>query len=103
MNKEMSTISTYRPDRLFHVVQRRLGLHSDGTLSQKLRLRKRLMEDMRQGRVPVTATVLLLISEASGISIDELRHIMGDRRAKLRLGCRTLATPAGASALCSRP
>ncbi len=88
MNKEFNA---YRPDRLFHAVKCRLGLSSDGMLSQKLRLRKSLMEAMRHGRMPVTATVLLLISEASGISIDELRRIMGDRRAKLRLGCRVLS------------
>jgi hypothetical protein len=94
MNKERNV---YRPDRLFNAVGRRLGLSNDGMLSQRLRLRKDLIDEMRYGRTPVTATILLLISEVSGMSIDELRSIMGDRRTRLRLSCRILSTPRAAA------
>jgi hypothetical protein len=77
---------SYDPNHLLNVVMHRLGLKSDGALALRLKLARALIRDIRACRLPISATITLVIHHATGISVDELRRLMGDRRATFRLG-----------------
>jgi hypothetical protein len=79
--------TSYDPNRLLDSVMHRLGLNSDRELSRKLHVTLQVIARIRSGRLPIGASMLLWISECTGDSINELRHILGDRRARARLNC----------------
>lgn len=75
----------YDPNRLLDTVLARLGVNSDKALSRKLQVADSVISRIRSRRLPVAASLLLWISECTGASIQELRQILGDRRAKARM------------------
>jgi len=77
--------SSYDPNQLLNTLLHRLGLNSDSALSRKLRVAGDVISEIRNGRVQVCGSMLLWMHEATGISVEELRSLMGDRRAKSRL------------------
>ncbi len=79
------TFTDYDPNRLLDTLTQRLGVNSDKALSQKLKMNKTLVARIRQKRLPLGASLLMGIHEATGISIPELKKILGDRRSKFRL------------------
>lgn len=82
---QAATFSSYNPNKLLNTINARLGLSSDGALSHKLKVARNVIGDIRAGRLQVGGSMLLWMHEATGLSIDELRRLMGDRRAKCRL------------------
>ena len=78
----------YDPNRLFDTLTQRLGVNSDKALSQKLKMTKSVVAGIRQKRLPVGASLIMGIHEATGISISELKRILGDRRRKYRISRR---------------
>ncbi|WP_420475760.1 hypothetical protein [Noviherbaspirillum sp. ST9] len=93
---QAATYSSYDPNKLLNIVNARLGVSSDGALSKKLKVARKLIGDIRARRVQVGGSLLMLMHEATGISIEELRRLMGDRRARCRLSVPVL-TPRGAA------
>lgn len=77
--------SSYNPNRLLDILIERLRVKDDSALSNKLRVAKSIIRDIRQRRLPIGASMLMWMSEATGISVTELRALAGDRRAKNRL------------------
>ncbi len=75
----------YDPNNLLNTLKQHWNLHCDGALSRKLKVTRHVLNNIRTGRLPVCGSMLLWIHEATGIGIDELRRLMGDRRAKCRL------------------
>lgn len=75
----------YDPNLLLDTLMHHLGIGSDGALARRLRVAHDVIVSIRRGTLPVCASMLLWMHEATGIGIDELRRIMGDRRAKFRL------------------
>ena len=75
----------YDPAALLDALAKRLQLNNDHALSRKLKVTQQVISNIRRGTFPVGASMLLWMHEASGISIDELRRLMGDRRATCRL------------------
>jgi len=88
---QAATQHAYDPNRLLNTLIARLGLSNDGALSRRLKIAGNVIRDIRCGRIPVGGSMLLWMQEVTGISVDELRTLMGDRRAKCRLnyGIRT--------------
>lgn len=93
MNQAVST-ERYDPNRLFDTLMKKLGLSSDKALSKKLKIAKDVILNIRAGCIPIAASMLLWISEVTGISIHELRNALGDRRAKFRPNCALITTRA---------
>ena len=91
---QAATSSPYNPHKLLNTVIARLGVTSDTALSRKLKVARSVISDIRDGRVQVGGSMLLWMHEATGLSIDELRRLLGDRRAKCRLSVPVL-TPRG--------
>lgn len=78
------TITPYNPARLLDALLHHLHLDSDGALSRRLHVAGHVIHSIRHGRQPVGASMLLWMQETSGLSIHELRHLLGDRRATCR-------------------
>jgi hypothetical protein len=85
MTQQEQAHAAYNPNRLLDTLIERMGLANDGALSRRLRVAKTVIWNIRHGRLPVCASMLLWMHEATGISISELRALMGDRRTKCRL------------------
>jgi len=81
-----TTAAAYDPNLLLDALMHHLGIDSDGALSRRLKVARDVIRSIRQGTMPVCASMLMWMQEATGIGIDELRRIMGDRRGKCRLG-----------------
>lgn len=81
-------LTDYDPNRLLDTLTQHLGVKNDKALSQKLKMNKSLVAGIRQKRLPVAASLMIGMHEATGISIPELKKILGDRRSKYRLVCR---------------
>ncbi|QGZ42610.1 hypothetical protein [Pseudoduganella flava] len=78
-------VGVYNPGRLLDALAERLGAKNDAALSRALEVAPPVLSKIRHGRLPVGATILLRMHEASGIGIRELRDLMGDRRARMRM------------------
>lgn len=76
--------ANYNPARLLDALLHHLGLNNDGALSRRLKVARQVIADIRHGRIPVAASMLLWMQEASGLSIGELQRLLGDRRATCR-------------------
>lgn len=83
MTQEKS-LPFYSPSALLDALLRHLQLDDDHALSRRLKVTRDVVANLRRGSLPVGASMLLWMHEASGISVDELRRLLGDRRARCR-------------------
>lgn len=80
---------SYNPAQLLDAVREELELGNDAALARKLELQAPLLSKIRNGNLPVSAGLLIRMHEVSGIAIEELRGLMGDRRARFRICARS--------------
>lgn len=80
-----ATRPSYDPNRLLDALMKRLGMASDKALSQKLNIACKVIRKIREGVLPIRASMLLWMSEVSGMNVAELRGILGDQRSSFRL------------------
>ena len=80
---KMST--KYNPAGMLDALLQHFKLDSDGALSRRLKVAKRVIRDIRDGRIAVGGSMLLWMQDVTGISVNELRYMLGDRRATCRL------------------
>lgn len=85
----------YDPDQLFDSAIARLQLRNDRELSRLLQLASPLIRKMRRHQLPISGVVPLRLHEVTGISLRELRQLMGDRRHKFRLSSHSFHAAAG--------
>jgi hypothetical protein len=67
---------------LLDALIKHLSLKNDAALSRALELAAPLISKLRNDGLPVSAFVLIRMHEVSGLSIAELRGLMGDHRRK---------------------
>jgi len=84
MNRDKQQ-TTYNPNHLLNALTEHLHLTNDNALARHLKVARQVIEGIRSGRLPIGGTLLLMISQETGISVDTLRFLMGDRRARFRL------------------
>jgi plasmid maintenance system antidote protein VapI len=84
-NVEESSKSSYDPDRLLETLIERMNLKNDAALSRALAVSPPVISKIRHRRLPVTGSLLIRMHEVTDLSIQELRQLMGDRRAKFRI------------------
>jgi hypothetical protein len=70
----------YDPDQLLNNVRMHLGLKNDAALARKLCVQPPVLSKVRHRRSPVSAELLISMHEESGLTIRDLRALMGDRR-----------------------
>lgn len=77
---------TYDPNRLFDTVIDHLELDSDAALARVLGAAATNLSRMRHHTISIGPGVLIRLHQETGLSITELRTLMGERRSKLRRG-----------------
>ena len=75
----------YDPNHLLNTLIQKLEIKNDAALSRALEVAPPVISKIRHNRLPVGASLLIRMHEVSGMSIRELRELMGDRRAKFRI------------------
>ncbi len=75
----------YNPNHLLNTLLSKLKLKNDAALSRLLEVAPPVISKVRHHRLPVGASLLIRMHEVSGMSIRDLRDLMGDRRTKYRL------------------
>lgn len=79
-------LPAYDPNHLLDTLMQHFGISSDGALARRLKIARGVLMRIRAGTVPICASMLLWMQESTGIDVAELRRLMGDRRARFRLG-----------------
>lgn len=76
----------YDPSRLLDALIYHLRLKNDSALARLLGIRPQRVSKIRRRANPVSAALLIRMSEITSFDIRELRQLLGDRRAKYRIG-----------------
>lgn len=74
----------YDPGRLLAALSDRLHIASDKKLARALGLSAGILAGLRAGRQAITATMYLQLQEKTGLPVDTLRTLAGDRRRRQR-------------------
>lgn len=82
MLNQKNDLFNYNPSQLLDSVAKHLGLRNDAALSRALEVAPPVISKVRHLRLPVSATLLVRMHDVTGISIRDLRFLMGDRRLK---------------------
>jgi hypothetical protein len=80
-----SDIPGYDPNQLLDTLREMLQLRNDAGLSRALEVEAPVISKIRHRKLPVGPSMLIRMHELSGLSIRELRGLMGDRRDKFRM------------------
>jgi DNA-binding ferritin-like protein len=75
----------YDPGKLLDALRQALKCRNDAELSKSLHMSEALITQVRERHRPVTGAMLIMMHEASGLSIAELRALMDDRRRSCRM------------------
>jgi DNA-binding transcriptional regulator YdaS (Cro superfamily) len=78
-------LPAYNPGNLLDWIKQQMKVKDDAALARQLKISRPVVDGLRQGRLPLSATLCLAIAQAAGITLEQLREIAGDRRAKFRL------------------
>lgn len=76
--------SHYDPSRLLAALARELKIDTDRKLAKTLGFSAGIIAGLRAGRLSITATMYLQIQEKSGLPLQALQALSGDRRRRLR-------------------
>ena len=77
--------SSFVPNKLLDTLIQRMQLKNDAELCRVLEVQPPIISKIRHRRLPIGASLLIRMHETTGMSIRELRDLMGDRRTKYRL------------------
>lgn len=72
----------YDPCNLLDALIKQLGIKNDAALSRRLEVAPPVISKIRHKILPVGPNLIIRMHEESGLSIKELRALMGDRRRK---------------------
>ncbi len=75
----------YNPNRLLDTLIENLRLKNDAQLCRALEVAPPVVSKIRHHKLPVGASMLLRMHEVTGLAIQDLRYLMGDRRTKYRI------------------
>ena len=81
----LSSQESYNPNHLLDILLGKMQLKNDAALSRMLEVAPPVISKIRHRRLPVSASVLIRMHEATDMSINDLRFLMGDRRNKYRV------------------
>jgi len=75
----------YDPNHLFDTLIKRMHLKNDAALSRVLDVAPPVISKIRHHRLPIGASLMISMHEASGLNIKDLRALMGDKRENFRI------------------
>jgi hypothetical protein len=76
---------TYDPNSLLDALLRKMQVRDDAALARALKIDAKILGKLRERRLQVSACMLILMQEATGIGIATLRTLLKDRRKTLRM------------------
>jgi hypothetical protein len=82
---DASAEDSYDPGLLLNALLDRLQLKEDAELAKKLKMDKALLGKIRDRQLQISGSILMLIQEATGIAVPELRQMLKDRRTTSRM------------------
>lgn len=74
--KTKMTSATRNANELFNQIIREFGLKSDSALSRALEVSPSVISKIRTGSAPFTDNMLIVVHDATGMSIKELKTIL---------------------------
>jgi hypothetical protein len=84
-NTKVELPDTYNPNHLLDILLARMQLKNDAALSRMLEVAPPVISKIRHHHLPIGASMLIRMHELTGMSIRDLRDLMGDRRQHYRL------------------
>lgn len=75
----------YDPGRLLDSLINLLQLKNDAGLARALEVAPPVISKIRNRRVGLGASILIRMHEVSGLTIRDLRYLLGDRRERFRV------------------
>ena len=78
-------VQVFNANALLDAMLHQLGLKNDAALSRRLGVAPPVISRIRSGKLSVGASMLIRLHEESGLTIRELRDLMGDRRDCFRI------------------
>src|SRR3954471_12190407 len=84
-SENLVTQESYNPNHLLDILIEKLNLKNDAALSRALEVAPPVISKIRHRRLPVGAPLLIRMHEVCGLSIGDLRELLGDRRGKFRI------------------
>lgn len=81
--KDTSRIA-YNPNHLIDTLSANLRIKNDAALCRILEVSPPVISRIRTGSLPVSGSILLRMHDVSGLSLKDLRFLLGDRRKKFR-------------------
>jgi plasmid maintenance system antidote protein VapI len=85
----------YDPNRLLSALSEHLQIASDKKLAKMLGFSAGIIAGLRAGRLAITPTMYLQLQEKTGLPVDALRALSGDRRQRHRPTGARLREPTG--------
>jgi hypothetical protein len=82
----MEATLQYNPNNLLDTLTALLLLKNDAALSRALEVAPPVISKIRHHRLPVGASLLIRMHDVSGLSIRDLRNLMGDFGDKFHQG-----------------
>ncbi|MGO4381922.1 hypothetical protein [Pseudoduganella sp. RAF53_2] len=70
----------YDPNRLLDFLIEHMKLKNDAALARALAIMPPMISKVRSRRAAISPALLVVMHEASGVTIEKLREEMGDRR-----------------------
>lgn len=89
MPKDGQNQLEYNPGRLLDMLIETLKLKNDAALCRVLEVAPPVISKIRHRRLPVGASLMIRMHEATDFTIRDIRYMMGDRRGKQRLGSKS--------------
>jgi hypothetical protein len=77
-------METYNPNALLDALMQKLGAKNDAALARAMELAPPVLSKIRHHRLSVGASFLVTAHELTGMSVRDLRALMGDRRERFR-------------------
>jgi hypothetical protein len=81
LNSDANKIN-YDPNPLLDAIRSRLKIRSDASLSRVLGVAPPVISKIRHRKLPIGASLLIRMHDATELSIKDLRELMGDFRNK---------------------
>lgn len=75
---------SYSPVALLDLLKRHFSAKNDAQLARSLELDPAVICRVRQGLLPISGALVIRAHELTGLSIGEIRAVMGDRRRMFR-------------------
>lgn len=85
----------YNPNHLLDTILKKLQLKNDSALAPVLDVDATTLQNIRNKKASISASLLIRMSEVTGLSISVIRNLMGDRRSSYRVGTPQIRAPKG--------